>query len=343
MLHVTRATPSDAEAVVAALRRAEGATHFDPRFYDATSLANAWQTKRLRSWIAVEPDGTVRGHAALAFGEAQRQLSHDRSGAVVEYGHAFTDPEFRHQGLAASIGGCALDWAARNEVAEVYSWALTLRPYAQLGLLAAGAQEICLLLAMSPSGVNRGYRGDISAPIAAMLVVLRLRVDTAPSTWFIPETHRAIVQDLMGGTSVHVAPLPADPAVPVDPALPGAGLTRSLTTEYVDRLSFGVIDVPAAYHGVMDDIAAADGRFAESGANVTYLDFDPTQADCMAMVDPLLARGFAFAGIHPNYVTGQLRFRLQRLHCALQPRASITTVSARGTALLDHVWDTLPR
>lgn len=340
MLDVRRATATDAAGVVAALRRAEGGSHFDPRFYDVVALAQAWRARSLRSWIAVDGEGTIRGHGALSFGAAAQRST---GGDVVEYGHAFTDPEFRHRGAAAAVGAAALTWAAEHDVAEIYAWALTVRPYAQLALRAAGAEEICLLLAMSPAGVNRGFDRDIAAPVAAMLYVLRLQVDTGPRTWHLPEPHRAVVAELMSGTSVAAKPLATTRTAEtrVSPTLERP--VEGLTTEYVARLRFGVIDVAAPYPEVQADIAAAHEAFVAAGANVTYLDLDPTDPRAMALVEPLSCQGFAFAGIHPNYITGQLRFRLQRLACAVQPRDTIATISARGAALLDHVWATLPR
>lgn len=345
-LTVRRAEPGDAAAIVAALRRAEGASHFARWMYEPDLVAQALHSGHIRSWVAVEPGGEVRAHAALVIGDSTSGPGPAAPSApVLEYGLAFTDPDFRGRGLAIQLGAHALTWARRHHVGEVYSWTTTLRPFAQQGLRDAGAVEICLLLAMMPSGVNRGFRHDIDQAAAAMLFVLPVGRAGPPRTWHVPaevQPTTALLAEPLGITvavsSEPTAQVPATTTVgsPVHPA--GAGLSWS----YFEPLRFGVIDLAAGHEATLPQVIRRTLALAQAGADVTYLDLPPESPAAVRLLPALARHGFTYAGIHPNYQTGHLRLRLQAVTCELQPKATITTASERGRHLLDRVWAGLP-
>jgi GNAT superfamily N-acetyltransferase len=337
---VRPAEPADAPAIVAALHRAEGLSHFDTWMYDPSLVAQALHAGTIRSWVAADGDGVVRAHAALILGDASRPLQRIGTGQpVLEFGLAFTDPAFRGQGLALLIGGRALAWAQQHHVGEVYSWTTTLRPFAQSALREAGAVEICLLLAMMPAGVNRGYRHDIAEAAAAMLFVLRLGPPRRCQTWHVPEAYRPITARLTAGLGITVSGLPdATPAPDVGPE----AADQDSPWQYFAPLRFGVIDVAEVQPLTVARIVGRTLALAQAGANVTYVDLPPERPEVMHLMPALAHHGFTFAGVHPHYATGELRLRLQAVTCPLQPRDTITTASDLGRDLLATTWRGLP-
>lgn len=343
---VRPAVPADAADVVAALRRAEGVSHFDTWMYDASLVAQSWQDGTIRSWVAVDEHGVVRAHAALILDEVGRPRQQIKaSQPVLEYGLAFTDPVFRGQGLAVAIGQRALAWAQQHHVGEVYSWTTTLRPFAQRALREAGAMEICLLLAMMPPGVNRGYRHDIAEAAAAMLFVLRLGPLGRSQTWYLPDEYRPLTARLTAGLGITITSLtgqepPAPRASTVLSATAGPA-DDDLSWHYFEPLRFGVIDV-AAGRSPVAAIVRRTFALAQAGADVTYVDLPPDEPCIVHLMPALAHHGFTFAGVHPHYRTGALRLRMQAVTCRLQPRDSITTASGLGRDLLDLTWRGLP-
>ena len=116
----------------------------------------------------------------------------------------------------------------------------------------------------------------------------------------------------------------------------------SVQTSYVKPLGFAVVEFTAAEPGCVAEALAEARRCSDDGANVSYFDIDPTRPELAALIRPLEAAGCTFAGVHPHYQSGRLRLRLQLVSGDLQPRRSIITASARGTALLDHLRRELP-
>lgn len=362
-IEVRQASPEDANGIVEALRRTEGLTYFNGWMYDPESVAQAIESGRIISWIAVAPDdprgrggtSTVVAHGALEFADVPRsQRDSSARRTLVEYGMVFTDPRLRGGGLAQRVGAAAMEWAMRHGVDEIWMWATTRRPFAQRAIRKSGAQEMCLLLAMVPPGVNRGHADDFAnAPAAAMLFVLRLGAPVESGRWFIPKQHLAALTALMSDSPVQLhtigdAPPPAQHrqdytgGTQSRSSSPSRTPSRGFDVEYVESLRFAVIELHRSQSNSVANIMRAVFAAAASGAQVTYLDIDPDRSDLMAMVTSFEEHGFTFAGIHPDYPTGRLRFRLQVLTCRLQPRQEISVVSERGITLLNHVWEGLP-
>ncbi len=335
---IARATPADAAGIVRALQRSEGATYFGSWMYDPQAVAEAIASERIISWIARYGPGDVIAHGALRF--LARTLDSPTSpgdvapSGAIEYGMAFTDPAHRGHGLAREIGAAALGWAGEHGIPELWMWTTTVAPQAQQALVTAGAQEMCLLLAMIPAGVNRGFDTTADEPAACMLFRLRLAAPPEHGTWFIPAAHQSLVSALLDGSPIEFR-LPG----PLEPA-PSANL--EVGAEYVPELKFAVLSPGEPAYGTSAELVRRTVAAAQQGANVTYLDLDPTSAPAMALAGVMAASGFAFAGIHPNYPTGRLRYRLQAPTSILQPREHISVVSERGAALLEHVWADLP-
>lgn len=358
-LTVRRAHPGDAAAIVTALHRSEGASHFAHWMYQPDLVARALHSGHIRSWVAVEPGGEVRAHAALITGNSTSGSdpaadagpdTDGRAGAgagpVLEYGLAFTDPDFRGRGLALQLGAHALAWAQQHHVGDVYSWTTTLRPFAQQGLRDAGAVEICLLLAMMPPGINRGFRHDIDQAAAAMLFVLPAGRSGNPRTWHVPaEVQRttALLAEPLGIT-VTASSAPTGRVAGPAPNRSSAGSAEAgIAWSFFEPLRFGVIDLAAAPEATVAQVIRRTLALAQAGADVTYLDLSPESPEAMRMLPTLARHGFTYAGIHPDYGTGELRLRLQAVTCQLQPKATITTASERGRLLLDQVWAGLPQ
>lgn len=371
LLTIRRAQPDDAEAIVHGLRRAEGLTYFHAWMYDVAAVRHAIELGRITSWIALAPEdpagatdataslASVVAHGALEFVDRQASsVGPDLQQTIVEYGMVFTDPRYRGRGLAGQVGAEAMEWAIRHGVDEIWLWATTRRTYAQRAARKAGAQEMCLLLAMVPSGVNEGHHDDDSAASAAMLFRLRLTSPVETGRWFIPSHHLTAVAEIMADSPVELravehastpphsqrAHLQADQAgaVYASAARSDAHQPHGFAVEYVESLRFAVVDVRRADPSPVAAIIRAVFALAARGADVTYLDLDPTHPDLMALVTDFERHGFTFAGIHPDYPTGRLRFRLQVLTCLLQPQDDISVVSERGASLLAQVWAGLP-
>lgn len=335
---IARATPADAAAIVRALQRSVGATYFGSWMYDPRAVAEAIAGERIISWIARYGPDEVIAHGALRFLaktlNAPAPSVDVASPGAVEYGMAFTDPAHRGHGLAREIGTAALGWAGERRIPELWMWTTTVAPQAQQALSNAGAQEMCLLLAMIPAGVNRGFDTTADEPAACMLFRLLLAAPPEHGTWFIPAAHQSLVSALLDGSPVEIRlPRPLEPAPSATPAI---------DVEYAPELRFAVLSPGVPAHGAPSELVRLTVAAAQRGANVTYLDLDPTSALDMALADVMAACGFAFAGIHPHYPTGRLRYRLQAPTSILQPRGHISVVSERGAALLEHVWADLP-
>ncbi|MCB0916400.1 MAG: GNAT family N-acetyltransferase [Actinobacteria bacterium] len=337
---VRRSTPADAAAIVRALRRAEGTTYTGQWMYQSEQVARAIAEERIVSWVVPGQSGDVLAHGALRFLAAGHGPG---TPGAVEYGMVFTDPEHRGEGLAGRVGAEALHWAKSHRIAEVWMWATTQQPFAQAAAARAGGTEMCLLLAMVPPGANRGFDATIAEPTAALLFVLRLEPAIETGTWYLPASTRRMVATLMAGSPVLVTPLAAATEAADHHRGPDrARQAGSLSADYVSELAFQVLEVVEPSPTCVAEAVRLTFAAAARGCHVTYLDLDPTSAAAMGLAEQFEEVGFAFAGIHPKYPEGRLRYRMQAVTSRLQPRESIAVATERGRTLVDQVWATLP-
>jgi predicted N-acetyltransferase YhbS len=140
------AEPSDAKAIIEALKRCYGNSYPNSQMYQVDEVKNLIQSQLMHSVIAISSQGTVAGHCALSYEHPLDQ--------VPEAGKLFVDPEYRGKHLSDMLAKERKKHAQFIGLQGFWAACVTNHPYSQLETIALGGAETGLFINGQPKSVH---------------------------------------------------------------------------------------------------------------------------------------------------------------------------------------------
>lgn len=313
---VRAAVPGDAVGIARCIYRCYGRTYGSQYMYLPEKLKRMWEQGMLISVVA-EAEGDIVGHL-----DYWMESAGDPAGQSTD---AVVDPRFRGRHLFDQMKGLLVDVTRAAGKLGMISEAVTVHPFTQKGVLAAGGIETGLMLGDLPVDLQfKKIEDRLPARQSCMLCYLRLNPEPEREA-FLPPQHREMLERIVARVGlqrrlqVDVAPVEGESELELhlDPGWQEAGLRL---------VRFGA-DAREVLKSQLHHVLA-------SGYNYAYLEL-PLRPGIGEAVAGAQEAGFSFAGLVPEGWQGDLL----RLHYLgnLEYDPKIATASDWGAEIRDYV------
>ena len=324
LLPVRMMEPDEAVELARAVYRSYGYSYESPFVYEPQQVATQLRDGTLRSCVVYNTSGEMVGHFGLHMERPDLR--------VAEAGLAVVHPRYRGRGLFKKMKLYMQNYAASQQFIGLYSEAVAVHPYSQLGNLALGAHEIGYLLGGSPQTV--AYRGIAGQPHARRqsLALMYLSVlNSPPQTVYPPVDYRPIIQQVYEVNGLERSIHEQDQPV----VLPATGRLSIHVHPDTKRVFLAV----QAYG--QDTFAAVRSQLRQlclQRLDCVYLDLPLSRPATAVFAKDCRALGFFLGGIIPELMDGDV-LRLQYLNNVEISSQDICVVSDFGRTLLTAILE----
>jgi anti-sigma regulatory factor (Ser/Thr protein kinase) len=184
---IRRMRADEAAQVSQLMYRTYGNSYFNADVYYPDRVAAQNERGSVLSFVAACQDGTIAGHYAL---------ERNQDGPVAEGGQAVVDPAHRGRGLLDRMKDFSLAEAQRLDLVGWYADAVSVHTLTQKSNTAHGGQLTAVDLATAPRTERFGKTASEQPQRVTCLLYFHWLKPAAPRTVFVPERHRAVVQEI---------------------------------------------------------------------------------------------------------------------------------------------------
>ena len=290
-IRARRARPGDAEAIRSCFLACYGDTYPGRHFYDPARLAQAIESRSLRPIVATRGDSVV-GHLAMT-------IVHPEARAP-EVGNTVVLPEERGSGVLASMGRRLNEALVEDGFSAYVHYPTTAHTIMQKRSVSRGGVETGVMLDFVPAATDyRGFERQ-SRRLAATIVYQPVAPVSTAAEITLPRRYEKLLRGLLSAL-----PLRRDPVIDGVSGMEPAVELEAETEPALDLLHVSVRRLGADF----DD--ALDALLRTVSVCVAHVDL-PLAPGIDGAVEVLVARGFFFCGLLPDFGMGDV-LRMQRL------------------------------
>nr|WP_320114940.1 GNAT family N-acetyltransferase [uncultured Desulfuromonas sp.] len=293
--------PDDALEISRCAYRAYGYS-YESYIYYPEQIVEMNRSGTLRSYVAVDDQQTLLGHAALKF-----YHPHD---PVAEAGVLFVNPAYRKKGIFDSIHRYLFKQAGQENLAGLYSRAVTSHALSQKKLHASGCAGCGLLLGLFPDDVEfKKLTGKTVQKESALLVFKAFNASLRQI--YPPKQHSNMIGDIF-----HHCEVPVTMEAPQVPTTQTDRHDEDCKLSYTRMDIFNTADILCFSNdaAMADEIFVATKRLCLERTDVLYLFLDLEQPGCDALCEASEKMGFFFCGVLPFGLHGRHTLILQYLN-----------------------------
>jgi hypothetical protein len=317
-------TAADAEALMCCLYRSYGYTYPNDTLYDAKKLGGLYRSGLLLAAVAVNEGGEIVGYLALTLPSLDA--------VVAEAGQAMVDPRYRGHHLFEKMKAFLVTEARDRGLHGIFSEAVTIHPFSQMGNLSLGARETGVLLGYWPATVS--FK-KIDNPVAhrQTVVLFYLKVKEGPENHFYaPPAHEAVLRRICEVNGLARTIRTAPGRIPQGDLPPLSQVKVQVRTEQNDAF----LQVSSCGQDLEQVLRFRVRELCLRRLDCIYLDLPLADRATMSLCGQLENLGFFFGGIVPELAGGDI-FRLQLLNnLAIDPQET-HLASDFGKELLAYV------
>ena len=304
----------EAEKLSACFQRCYGDTYVVAFFYDPTAIRARIVDGRLRSVIALSPDGEVVGHMAL--------MRPHPEALTVELGNAIVDPRYRRHGLLGRLGTVLVEECRVAGAVGYHHYQTTAHPIIQKAAVEAGGVETGVMLGYIPEGTDYLDLGRTPEHGRLAVVTVYQPIVPAPARKvFLPRRFETMLRGIYTR-----ARLDRETLGSLEPPVSSSTKLRS----YVDvRRGLLRVEVQSVGDDLCDRIVELERLQPAEVLHVDFLLSDPAVGSA---VEELRPHGFFFCALLPEFAATDV-LRLQRLRTDSWVRPELVNPQAR--AILD--------
>lgn len=177
---------ADAHDLVRCVYRCYGYTYKDPMLYEPREIARALRNRTMSSVVAVTPEGSVVGHAAI--------FVEDPGDPVPEAGKLLVDPRYRGRGIASRMAALRSDVAREDGIPGFWAEAVTNHVSSQREIVHLGGSETGLLIGTAPPRTMVGFESASQARLTLLAMFTPLHPVAA--TIHVPPRHAELLASL---------------------------------------------------------------------------------------------------------------------------------------------------
>ena len=328
LLPVRMMKPDEAIELVRAFYRSYGSSYESPFVYEPEQLAAKLRDGTLRSCVVYNTRGEMVGHFALHMEQPDLR--------VAEAGLAVVHPRYRGRGLFKKMKRYMQHYAASHQLIGLYSEAVAVHPYSQLGNLDLGAHEIGYLLGGSPQTVMYREIAEQQHVRRQSLALMYLPVlHSPPQTVYPPVGYRHIIERVYKVNGLDRTIQEQDQRQDQLAVLPPAGqLSSQVHTDtrraFLTMEAYGQ-DTPIAVRSQLRQLCI-------QRLDCIYLDLPLAQPATAVFAKDCREFGFFLGGVIPELLDGDM-LRLQYLNNVEISPEDICVVSDFGQTLLTAILE----
>lgn len=279
--------PKEAIEISKCAYRSHGYTYFDDHIYYPERIVELNQGSMMFSVVAVTPENSFMGHAALV-------LEHPED-TIAEMTFAFVNPQYRGAGCLNRLTEFLFEIAAKRRFEGIYAYAVTNHVYSQKAMHKFGLSDCGIFVGTSPEtwifkGISAEKRERIS-----MAVGFRYIKQPTPLVIYAPPHHSAIIEQLyerLGARHTFAAPSLLEHRFNQEPAVIETSFLASEGNAEISVASYGT-DVIKQVKSILRDLCLKQAATVEL---VLPLEDRTTYF----LTSELEEMGFFFAGIMPR-------------------------------------------
>lgn len=300
MVAIRPMVADDAPAFARCMHRVYGDT-YKPFVYEPEEVRKLLAGGRLRSVVAVAPDGEIVAHQGVMREHPGSRIAEVTMGVV--------DPANRGGGLFKRLKAVAFAQARREGLLGLYGEAVTIHDHSQKANIAMGARETGVMLGYIPAKrtfTAFGAAGDGAGARRQAAVLFYIRLNPEPArTVYAPPAQWAMVERIYRHAGL-------DRRIAMARVGALAGLAARADVRLRVLPDFGAAMIRVASSG-LDLVEVVRTRLREAvlrRAEAVFLDLPLADPVTQMMAGRLEALGFTFAGVFPESDEGDL-LRLQ--------------------------------
>ncbi|KAB1443142.1 GNAT family N-acetyltransferase [Pseudodesulfovibrio senegalensis] len=283
------------------------------------------QDGRLRSLVAVTPDGDIMGHCGLKSSPEHKNRT--------ELGVLFVRPKYRKNNVGGSLWKAAVDLARHEGFASVFARSVTGHKASQRLAEENGFHDCCLFLNLCPPNVElKSIGGTQQGKMSLMLQWLGLHPPHARSI-HPPERYAKITADLYRRAGIPLTEAEKAPVPGGDPLL---------HFDRIPDLNVGILeteDIGSAPANVINWALQCTRFLCREKLDTIYLFLNLEQPGAAEVAEACANGGFIFAGISPNHFPKADGLVMQYLNMQGDPFAHLKTLSETARMLRTFIRD----
>jgi serine/threonine-protein kinase RsbW len=284
----------DAEKLTACFERCYGDSYVVGFFYDPDEIRARMADGRVRSVIAVTPDGEIVGHMAMMRPHVEA--------LTVELGNTIVDPRYRGHGFAARLGAALFDACHSGGYIGFHHYPTTAHAIMQKLAVQAGGIETGVMLSYIPEGTDYRDLGGRSEKGRLAVVVVYEPLAAAPHREvFVPAPFETMIREIYARAGLERDVLTASEPI--------AGVPTRLRAKLDTRRDLLRIEVERIGEDLLERVEDA---VKTAPAEVTHIDLLLSDAGVPGAVEALRDMGFLFCALLPEFAASDV-LRFQRL------------------------------
>ena len=297
-IHILR--PVEAEEVSRCIYMAYRYSYLKEDLYFPERI---WSLNRLGQMVSAvatveKSGGGVEVIAHFALLPAENKL-------VAEIGVAVVVPKYRGLGIMKAMLEFLIEYATENGFTALYGNAYSMHRFSQKNNLKFGFHETAIQLGrFPPSTINSMKEGGLKGS-GHVITSFKFLSQGTPVKVYVPVRHKAIITEIykeLGANRIVETTAYTAPTTQQESAIKLTIKPSHLTA---------TIFIEVAGRDIGERINAKRVELENQGINAIYVDFLLQNPGAPAAITEVESCGFCFAGLLPNYSTGDI-LRLQR-------------------------------
>ncbi len=315
-LAVRAMEPDDALGLVRCVYRCYGYSYKDSLLYEPRHIAAVLRDGRMRSVVAVTPDGTVVGHCGL--------FVERRGDPVPESGRLVVDPRYRGHHVAERMATVRRELGLAGDLPGIWAEAVTNHPSSQREVIKLGGVEVGLLIGGSPAAVRMAGFANTNEGRRS-LIVTYTPLATEARRIHVCERHAAFVAELAARLGIERE---------IDSGSKGNDGHARISTKVTPQTGVAHIRVSHAGADLASKVADELEGLDAFDLGAVHLDVPLSEAGAIEALEPL---DFAFAAWIPDFTADGDIIRLQRVGSHPVDVEHVVCARPEGEAVRDYV------
>jgi anti-sigma regulatory factor (Ser/Thr protein kinase) len=264
-------------------------------FYYPEKISELLELGLLVSVVCSDGNNEIVGNLSLVFEKADDK--------VADSGAAMVDPRYRGHHLFKDMKRYLQAYATERGMYGIYSEAVTIHPFTQLGNISLGAKETGIMLAFIESSVTFNKIGNETTDERQSVVLYYLRTNKEPNRKIFINTKFAdITRKIYQHAELDREVVEVDDESQLKP---DAELTHYFTSVKPD-LNVAYIKIEQMGADVDQVVAAQTYQFKLKKIDTIYLEFPLSESYSAVLTTKANQMGYLFSGIMPEFSDGDM-------------------------------------
>lgn len=295
-------------------------------FYYPDKIKELLEMGLLVSAVCINKDNEIVGNLSLVF---------EKTGdPVADSGAAMVDPRYRGHNLFKNMKLFLKDYAEKRGMYGIYSEAVTIHLFTQLGNISLGAKETGIMLAFIKESITFNKIGNERSEQRQSVVLYYLKTNQEPRrTIFINSKFAELTRKICAH-----AELDREVVEVVDEngIKPASGSTHYATSVKSD-INVAYIKIETIGPDAEATIAVQTRQFCLKKIETIYLEFPLSEEYAAVLTSKANAMGFLFSGIVPELCEGDV-LKMQYLNNVVIKPENINLAGELSKEILNVIF-----